>query len=44
MIKPMKLVRRDILRLIQAYIERASEFTTFNAEFLPTLKNLVDDY
>ena len=44
MIKPMKLVRRDILRLIQAYIERANEFTTFNVEFLPTLKNLVDDY
>lgn len=44
MIKPMKMVRRDILRLIQTYIDKSNEFTIFNAEFLPTLKNLVDDY
>lgn len=44
MLKPMKAVRRDILRLIQAYIQRANEFTIFNNEFLPPLKNLVDDY
>lgn len=44
MLKPMKTVRRDILRLIQAYIQRSNEFTIFNSEFLPPLKNLVDDY
>lgn len=44
MIKPMKTVRRDILKLIQTYIERANDFTIFNQEFLPTLQNLVDDY
>lgn len=37
MIKPMKTVRRDILRLIQTYIDRSNEFTIFNQEFLPTL-------
>lgn len=30
MIKPMKTVRRDILKLIQTYIERANDFTVFN--------------
>lgn len=30
MIKPMKTVRRDILKLIQTYIERSNEFTIFN--------------
>ena len=30
MVKPMKTVRRDILRLIQTYIERSNEFTFFN--------------
>lgn len=44
MIKPMKTVRRDILKLIQTYIEKATEFTIFNQEFLPTLQNLVNDY
>ena len=35
LIKPMKTVRRDILKLIQTYIEKATEFTVFNQEFLP---------
>ena len=42
--KPMKTVRRDILRLIQTFIEKASEFGIFNDEFLPTLKTLIDDF
>jgi exportin-1 len=37
MIKPMKTVRRDILKLIQTYIERANDYTIFNQEFLPPL-------
>jgi len=44
MLKPMKLVRRDILRLIQIYIEKESQFQVFSEEFLPTLKALVDDF
>lgn len=44
MLKPMKMARRDILKLIQAYIQRSNEFTIFNSQFLPPLKNLVDDY
>jgi len=40
----MKTVRRDILRLIQTYIDRSNEFTIFNQEFLPTLQSLVEDY
>jgi len=44
MLKSMRLVRRDILKLIQSYIERATDFTIFNQEFLPTLQTLVEDY
>lgn len=33
----MKTLRRDILKLIQTYIERADNFDIFNVEFLPTL-------
>jgi len=40
----MKLVRRDILKLIQIYIENTSNFTYFNQNFLPSLQNLVEDY
>ena len=40
----MKSVRRDILRLIQAYINQEKDFALFNQNFLPTLKSLVDDY
>lgn len=44
MLKPMKTVRRDILRLIQTFIEKAQEYSVFNQEFLPTLKTLADDF
>jgi len=44
MLRPMKAVRRDILKLIQIFIEKATDFSIFNEEFLPTLKTLVDDY
>ena len=42
----MKALRRDILKLIQIYIqkERDSQYTTFNQHFLPQLKLLVEDY
>ena len=30
MIKPMKAVRRDILKLIQIYIEKETHFDFFN--------------
>ena len=44
MLKPMKALRRDILKLIQCYIEVATDYQIFIEEFLPTLKTLVDDY
>jgi septum formation topological specificity factor MinE len=37
MLKTMKQVRRDILKLIQTYIDRANDYTIFNQEMLPTL-------
>lgn len=40
----MKGVRRDILRLIQTYINRSTEVTIFAQQFLPTLQSLVEDY
>lgn len=45
-IKPMKQVRRDILKLIQTYIlkETDSSYTVFYQQFLPSLKMLIDDY
>lgn len=44
MIKPMKTVRRDILKLIQTFIDKSNEFQYFNENFLPTLQGLTDDY
>mmetsp|Transcript_18849 Transcript_18849/g.32204 ORF Transcript_18849/g.32204 Transcript_18849/m.32204 type:complete len:203 (+) Transcript_18849:747-1355(+) len=44
MVKPMKQVRRDILKLIQIYIETEVNFETFNANFLPSLQEMVQDY
>ena len=41
MIKPMKAVRRDILKLIQIYIEREVNFEFFNQNFLPSLQTMV---
>lgn len=43
-IKPMKAVRRDSLRLIQAYINKETDFTMFGQQLLPTLQELVNDY
>lgn len=44
MVRPMKVLRRDILKLLQTYIERETDFSYFNATFLPTLQALVEDY
>ena len=33
----MKTLRKDILALIQTYIEKEEDFTFFNQNFLPTL-------
>ena len=46
MLKPMKAVRRDILKLIQTYLlkETDKSFTVFYQQFLPSLKLLIDDY
>jgi len=44
MIKQMKQVRRDILKLIQTYIENCDNFSIFNERFLPSLQTLVNDY
>ena len=46
MFKPMKAVRRDILKLIQTYIlkEQDKTYTVFYTQFLPELKLLIDDY
>jgi exportin-1 len=43
-IKPMKAVRRDCLRLIQAYLEKETNFQQFSQQMLPTLQALVSDY
>lgn len=43
-VKPMKQVRRDILKLIQIYIENETNFDTFNQNILPTLQQMVQDY
>ncbi len=46
MLKPMKAVRRDILKLIQTYIlkETDKSYNVFYQQFLPQLKLLIDDY
>ena len=44
MVRPMKTVRRDILKLIQTYIEQETDFEYFNSNFLPTLQAMVEDY
>mmetsp|Transcript_1723 Transcript_1723/g.2241 ORF Transcript_1723/g.2241 Transcript_1723/m.2241 type:complete len:251 (+) Transcript_1723:1974-2726(+) len=43
-IKPLKMLRRDILKLVQIYIEKESNFTFFNENFLPPLQEMVNDY
>ena len=44
LLKPMKALWRDILRLIQTYIERETDFTYFNQYFLPSLQELMQDF
>ena len=46
LVKPMKALRRDILKLIQIYIQKEQEkqYTIFSQHFLPQLKLLVDDF
>lgn len=44
MLKPMKGLRKDILKLIQIYIEKEDDFTFFNHNFLPTFQTMVQDY
>ena len=44
MIRPMKAVRRGILKLIQIYIEKEQDFSYFNTNFLPTFQTMVQDY
>jgi exportin-1 len=44
LIRPMKALRRDILSLISTYLESETNFDYFNANFLPTLQAMVEDY
>lgn len=46
MLKPMKAVRKDILKLIQTYIlkETDKSYQFFYSEFLPSLVSLTQDY
>jgi len=44
MLRPMKTVRKDILKLIQIYIEQENDFTYFNNNFLPILQSMIEDY
>ena len=44
MLKPMKALRKDILKLIQIYIETEDNFEIFNQNFLPTFQTMVSDY
>ena len=37
LVRPMKALRRDILKLVSSYLESESDFTYFNENFLPTL-------
>ena len=44
MLRPMKILRRDILKLLQTYIEKEINFTYFNENFLSTLQAMVEDF
>ena len=44
MLRPMKILRRDILKLLQTYIEKETNFTYFNENFLSTLQAMVEDF
>jgi len=43
-VKSLKLLRRDILKLIQIYLEKEVDFSYFNTNFLPPLQEMVNDY
>lgn len=43
-IKLMRGVRRDILRLIQSYIQNAQNYDILSAHFMQSLQQLTDDY
>ena len=43
-IKPMRALRRDILRLIQTYIDKEINFSDFHKNFMPSLVQLMEDY
>ena len=40
----MKTLRKDILSLIQTYIEKEEDYTYFNQNFLPALQAMVEDF
>lgn len=40
----MKTLRKDILALIQTYIEKEEDFSYFNQNFLPTLQAMIEDF
>jgi exportin-1 len=42
--KQMRGVRRDILRLIQTYIQKTVDLNIFAQQFLPKLQGLIEDY
>jgi len=42
--RPMKMLRRDILKLISTYIDKEDNFNQFNQQFLPTLQELMMDF
>ena len=42
--KIMKFVRRDILKLIQNYLNKETNFDRFNNMMLPPLESLINDY
>lgn len=43
-LKTMRALRKDILRLVQTYIERSAELQVFNEHFLPRLLGLAEDF
>lgn len=40
----MRGVRRDILKLIQTYIQKESNYETLKVNFMPSLRALADDF
>lgn len=44
MLRPMKILRRDTLKLLQTYIDKEDNLQYFNQNFLPTLRALKEDF